>query len=292
VKMPLLGAHMSISGGLEKALLRGEACGCQVIQIFTRNPNQWGCSPLSSKEIDAFHAARIQTSIMPVAAHDSYLINLASPHPENRRRSLEALQDELARTDRLGIPCVVIHPGAHMGEGEHKGIRRIAEGLNRIFDHDSHLRVHILLETTAGQGTSLGYRFEHLAEIIRQTESQERLGVCLDTCHIFAAGYDIRTRPAYLKTMRRFDAILGIQHLHLIHLNDSKRDLGSRVDRHAHIGKGCIGLAAFGFFMNDKRLRNIPKIIETEKGTDGTDWDRINLECLRGLIKKRPGFRT
>jgi deoxyribonuclease IV len=286
--MPLLGAHMSISGGLERALLRGEACGCQVIQIFTRNPNQWNCSPLSPKEIDAFHAARIQTSIMPVAAHDSYLINLASPHPENRRRSLEALQDELARTDRLGIPCVVMHPGAHMGEGEHKGIRRIAEGLNRIFDHDSHLRVHILLETTAGQGTSLGYRFEHLAEIIRQTESQERLGVCLDTCHIFAAGYEFGDREAFDKLIRHFDEVIGLNRIELIHANDSKRELGSRIDRHDHIGQGLIGEGTFSLLLKSPILQDLPFILETPKGKDasGTDLDLLNLNALRRLMEE------
>lgn len=284
--MPLLGAHMSISGGLEKALFRGKACGCQVIQLFTRNPNQWVCGELSSKEIDAFHTARVQTSVVPVAAHDSYLINLASPRPENRRRSLQALQDELVRTDLLGIPYVVIHPGAHMGSGEKMGIRRIAGSLNRIFERTSKLRVRILLETTAGQGTSLGYRFEQLAEMIDQTESQDRLGVCLDTCHLFAAGYDFGDRETFNTLVRDFDASIGLSRLKVIHANDSKKERGSRIDRHEHIGQGLIGERAFSFLLKAPAFKDLPFILETPKGADafGEDLDTLNLGVLRRLL--------
>lgn len=284
--MPLLGAHMSISGGLEKALFRGKACGCQVIQLFTRNPNQWVCGELSSKEIVAFHTARVQTSVVPVAAHDSYLINLASPRPENRKRSLQALQDELVRTDLLGIPYVVIHPGAHMGSGEKMGIRRIAGSLNRIFERTSKLRVRILLETTAGQGTSLGYRFEQLAEMIDQTESQDRLGVCLDTCHIFAAGYDFGDRETFDTLVRDFDASIGLRRLKVIHANDSKKERGSRIDRHEHIGQGLIGERAFSFLVKAPAFKDLPFILETPKGTDafGEDLDTLNLGVLRRLL--------
>jgi len=286
--MPLLGAHMSISGGLEKALFRGEKCGCQVIQVFTRNPNRWACGKLSSEETNAFHTARIQTSVVPVAAHDSYLINLASPRSENRRRSLQALQDELVRADLLSIPYVVIHPGAHLGAGEKRGIRHIAKALNRLLDRTSGLRVQILLETTAGQGTSLGYRFEQLAEIIDQTGSQDRLGVCVDTCHIFAAGYDFGDRETFDKLIREFDAIIGVNQLKLIHVNDSKKEQGSRIDRHEHIGKGFIGERAFSFLLKAPEFNELPFVLETPKGTDasGTDLDILNLGVLRRLMEE------
>ncbi len=286
--MPLLGAHMSISGGLAKALFRGEKCGCQVIQVFTKSPNQWVCGKLSPEEMDAFHAARIQTSVVPVAAHDSYLINLASPRPENRRRSSQALQDELVRADLLSIPYVVIHPGAHLGAGEKRGIRRIAEALNRIFDRTLGLRVQILLETTAGQGTSLGYRFEQLAEIIGQTRSQDRLGVCVDTCHIFVAGYDFGDRETFDKLIRDFDAIIGLNRLKLIHVNDSKKERGSRIDRHEHIGQGFIGERAFSFLLKAPLFKDLPFILETPKGTDasGTDLDTLNLSVLKRLMEE------
>jgi len=286
--MPLLGAHMSISGGLEKALLRGEKRGCQVVQIFTKSPNQWVSGELSCKEIDAFEKIRTQTSVVPIAAHDSYLINLASPRRENRARSLQALQDELVRAERLNIPYVVMHPGAHMGEGEKKGIRRITEALNRVFDRTCRLRVQILLETTAGQGTTLGYRFEQLAEIIRRTALQERLGVCLDTCHVFAAGYDFKDREACDRLLRDFDEIIGLDRLRLLHLNDSKRALGSKIDRHEHIGEGAIGEHAFSLLLKAPILWNLPFILETPKGKDasGTDLDIRNLTILKRLMEE------
>jgi len=285
--MPLLGAHMSVSGGLERALLRGSRCGCQVIQIFTRNPSQWVCSELVPKEIDAFQQARAETSIVPVAVHDSYLINLASSRNDRRKRSTEALQDELMRAHALDIPYVVIHPGAHLGDGETKGIERVSEGLNRVFDLTSRLAVRILLETTAGQGTSLGYRFEQLAEIIQRSAHQERLGVCLDTCHIFAAGYDVRDRRGFERVMRHFDAVIGLNRLKLIHINDSKRKLGSRVDRHEHIGQGLLGTTAFSFFLRSPLLKDLPFLLETPKETDptGKDMDVVNLSILRQLTE-------
>lgn len=279
---------MSVSGGLAKALFRGEKRGCQVIQIFTKNPNRWISKELSLKEIDAFHEARATTSVEPVATHDSYLINLASPRRESRNRSLQALLDELVRADRLRIPYVVIHPGAHLGDGEKKGIGRISEALNRILDRTSQFRVKILLETTAGQGTSLGYRFEQLAEIIRRTEFQERLGVCLDTCHVFAAGYDFGDKKAYKRLVRDFDAIIGLNRLRLFHVNDSRRRLGSRIDRHEHIGQGLIGEEAFSFFLKSPLFEDLPFLLETPKGTDtsGTDLDLMNLNVLRRLMEE------
>lgn len=286
--MPLLGAHMSISGGLEKALLRGRACGCRVVQLFTGSPNQWGPRKLSSQEIDAFHTVREETSVIPVAAHDSYLINLASPRPENRHRSAQALEEELRRADRLDIPFVVIHPGAHLEEGEKRGIQYISESLSCLLDRTADLRVSILLETTAGQGTALGYRFEHLAEIIRRTACRDRLGVCLDTCHVFAAGYDFGEVKAFDRLIRDVDRIIGLERLKLIHLNDSKRGRGSRIDRHDHIGQGCIGEGALALFLKDPRLKGLPFILETPKGTDasGMDLDVVNLRALRRLMEE------
>ena len=286
--MPLLGAHMSISGGLPKALLRGKKSGCQVIQIFTKNPNRWISRGLSLKEIDAFNEARTKTSIEPVASHDSYLINLASPRREDRKKSSHALLDEMDRAERLSIPYVVMHPGSHLGDGEKVGIKRISDALNHIFDRTSQFKVKILLETTAGQGTNLGYRFEHLAEIIGQTEAEERLGVCLDTCHVFAAGYDFRDEENYKKLVRDFDAIIGLNRCRLFHINDSKRGLGSRIDRHEHIGQGSIGERAFSFFLQSPIFRDLPFLLETPKGSDesGADRDLLNLRILKRLMEE------
>ncbi len=286
--MPLLGAHMSIAGGLYRAPLKGREAGCQAIQIFTRNRNRWKSKKLSTKEIDLFHKACEETSIRVVAAHSSYLINLASTRSHVFEKSVHALLQELERVERLEIPYLVMHPGAHVGGGEMKGLKRIAGALNGVLERTSDYRVKILLETTAGQGTSLGYRLEHLAEILEMTESQERLGVCIDTCHAFAAGYDFRTAKAYRQFLQEFDRILGLDRLRLFHINDSKNGFGSRVDRHEHPGAGFIGLKAFSFFLNDPKLAHLPFLIETPKGKnkEGLDWDMVNLNLLRSLIKK------
>lgn len=286
--MPLLGAHMSISGGLYRALLKGREVGCQAIQIFTRNQIQWNSKKLSTKEIDLFHKACEETAIPVVAAHSSYLINLASTRSHVFEKSVHSLLQELVRVERLGIPYLVMHPGAHVGGGEKKGLEQIAGALNGVLERTSDYRVKILLETTAGQGTSLGYRLEHLAEILEMAEWQDRLGICMDTCHAFAAGYDFRTIKAYRQFLKEFDRILGLAHLGLLHINDSKNGLGSRVDRHEHPGAGCIGLKAFSFFLNDPKLAHLPFLIETPKGKNkhGQDWDRVNLNLLKSLIKK------
>lgn len=282
---PPLGAHMSISGGLHEAIHRGEKTGCQVIQIFTRNRNRWQNRALSNQEIDVFQEVREKTSVIPVAAHNSYLINLASPRSDVAEKSFHALLEELGRAELLGIPYLVMHPGAHLGEGEEKGLLRISEGINRIHDRTVGYRVKILLETTAGQGTNLGYRFEHLAEIIERTESKDRLGVCFDTCHAFAAGYDFRNSSSYKRLFRKFDKIIGLNRLMLFHINDSKKGLGSRVDRHEHPGAGNLGLQAFSQLLNDERFGNHPFLLETPKGNDrnGVDLDIVNLDILRGL---------
>jgi deoxyribonuclease-4 len=284
-ELPPLGAHMSISGGLYKAFLRGEKSTCQVIQIFTRNRNRWNSKALSKKEIDAFLEIRDKSSVRLVAAHDSYLINLASPRSDVAEKSFHTLLDELGRAELLRIPYLVIHPGAHLGEGESKGLLRISEGINRIHDRTEGYGVKILLETTAGQGTNLGYRFEHLADIIERTESRDRLGVCFDTCHAFAAGYDFCTETSYSEVFGKFDEIIGLNRLMLFHINDSKKELGSRVDRHEHPGAGKIGLKAFSLLLNDGRFRQHPFLLETPKGKDpdGVDFDVINLDLLKRL---------
>lgn len=286
--MPLLGAHMSISGGLHRAPLKGKEVGCQAIQIFTRNRNRWESKELSSEDIDLFHKACEETSIPVVAAHSSYLINLASMRSNVFEKSVHALFQELERVERLKIPYLVMHPGAHVGGGEKKGLEQIAGALKGVLERTSDYRVKILLETTAGQGTSLGYRLEHLAEILEMAKFRDRLGICLDTCHAFAAGYDFRTVKAYRQFLREFDRILGLARLRLFHINDSKTGLGSRVDRHEHLGAGCIGPKAFSFFLNDPKLAHLPFLIETPKGKNkrGQDWDSVNLNLLKSLIKK------
>ena len=287
-EMPRLGAHMSISGGLFKAIIRGQEAGCQVIQIFTKNNNRWKSKGLSKEEVDAFDQAREKAPVRPVAVHDSYLINLASPSSDVAEKSFKALLDELERAERLKIPFLVIHPGAHLGEGESKGLSRISEGINRIHERTGGYQVKILLETTAGQGTNLGYRFEHLAELIEKSMYKDRLGVCFDTCHAFAAGYDLRSLKTYRALFKNFDEIIGIDRLMLFHINDSKRGLGSRVDRHEHIGAGTIGLWAFSRLLKDDRFINLPFLLETPKGKDqnGVELDKVNLRLLRQLREK------
>lgn len=279
---------MSIAGGLEKALERGRSIGCQTIQIFTKNNNQWRGKALSDVEAGRFCQVRAQSGIYPVFAHDCYLINLASPDREVHRKSLAAFLDELQRCERLGLQYLVTHPGAHLGSGEDRGIRRVAESLNRLHQKTPGFQVQVLLEITAGQGTSLGYRFEHLAEIISRTEQPERLGVCFDTCHALAAGYDLRNQASYRKVMKDFDQIIGLERLRVFHLNDSRKPLGSRVDRHEHIGKGQVGLEAFRLILNDRRFRQVPKVLETPKGEDMAE-DKVNLSVLQSLVGKKKG---
>jgi deoxyribonuclease-4 len=284
-----MGAHMSIAGGVDKALLRGEEVGCDAMQIFTKNNNQWRAAPLTERVIEAYKTNRRQAGIDPILAHGSYLINIASPEKDLYRKSLEALRIEVARAAVLEIPYLIIHPGAHLGSGEAEGIKRIVEALETILEAPQASALMICLETTAGQGSSLGYRFEHLAAIRGGVTRRERVGICVDTCHIFAAGYEIRNRKAYEETMRQLDSVIGLDHVKSIHLNDSRRELGSRVDRHAHIGRGQIGLEGFRFLVNDPRLRHIPMILETPKGEDPVAADRRNLAVLRRLISRSSG---
>ena len=285
---PRLGAHMSIAGGVDKALLRGEEVGCDAMQIFTKNNNQWRAAPLTERVIEAYKTNRRRAGIDPILAHDSYLINIASPEKDLYRRSLEALRIEVARAAVLEIPYLVIHPGAHLGSGEAEGIKRIVEALETVLEGPQASPVMICLETTAGQGSSLGYRFEHLAAIRGGVTRQERVGICVDTCHIFAAGYEIRSQKAYEETMRQLHSLIGLDHVTCVHLNDSRRELGSRVDRHAHIGQGQIGLEGFRLLINDPRLQHIPMILETPKGEDPVAADRRNLAILRRLVRGSP----
>lgn len=285
-KSCLLGAHFSIAKGLHNALYTAKDYGCTAIQIFTKNANAWKERTVSSDEINRFKKAQAETGIREIASHTSYLINLATPEKEKHAMACSALKQELIRSSMLGIPYVVLHPGSHMGCGQKKGVLQIAESINAIFSDTPESDVRLLLETTAGQGSSVGHTFEQLSSIIDKVENKKRIGVCLDTCHIFAAGYNISTKSSYRKTINMFDSTTGIKHLYFIHLNDTKKIMGSRVDRHEHIGQGFIGIKAFGYIMNDKRFKDIPKIIETPKENDGKDWDKINLGTLLALIKK------
>jgi len=288
--MPLLGAHVSAAGGLAQALYRGKKAGCQVIQIFTCNPARWHSRDLSESEIEDFHNAGKDTSVIPVAAHDSYLINMASPRSEIREKSFTAFLNEMKRAEVLLIPYVVMHPGSHMGEGEKAGIEHISDSLKKIVDMTGDSHVKILLETTAGQGNNLGYSFEQLGRIIEQTDAPERMGICMDTCHVFAAGYDFRTAVTYNELIRRFDETIGLHFLKLFHLNDSKKDCGSRVDRHEQLGHGFIGKEALALFLRDPRFNDLPFLIETPKGKNdkGIDWDVANLDLLRSLCCSGP----
>jgi deoxyribonuclease-4 len=275
---------MSIAGGLSLAPLRGHEVGCEAIQIFTKSNRQWQAKPLSDAEVAAFKASLADTGIGPVVAHDCYLLNLAAPNADTWNRSVAAFRVELERAERLGIPHLVTHPGSHLGAGERDGTARVALALNTLHAALPAHRVQVLLETTAGQGTSLGHRFEQLAAILEQVEQPDRVGLCLDTCHLFAAGYDLRTADGYAATMRELHACLTLARVKAIHLNDSKADLASRVDRHEHIGRGHLGLAAFRFVLNDPRLRRVPMILETPKEPDPVRADRENLRRLRGLL--------
>lgn len=277
---------MSIAGNPYKALLRGAAVGCQAIQIFTRNRLKWSAKGLSEKEIDAFQIAQAKTSIIPIAIHASYLINLASPRADRREKTFLLFLNELKWAEQLDIPFLVIHPGSHLGEGERKGIERVAEMINAALDRTPGYNVKILLETTAGQGTDLGYRFDHLAEILGLVLLSERLGVCYDTCHTFAGGYDYRNEEAYRQVIEKFDNLIGIHRLRLFHINDSKNGLGSRVDRHENIGKGLIGLRPLSFFLNDPLFAGHSFLLETPKGKDagGIDRDLVNLGILRNIM--------
>lgn len=280
-KSPLLGAHMSIAGGLEKAIERGESIGCTAIQIFTKSNRQIYAKPITPKEADLFKKTAAASSIQSIVAHASYLINLGSPNESTATQSIKSLITELHRCDQLDIPYLVVHPGSHVGTDEQECLERITANIDSILKQ-AKTNTMLLLETMAGQGSSVCYRFEDIATIINNSSHGKSLGVCFDTCHTFVAGYDFRTEKAYTDMWHSFDTIIGLEKLKAIHLNDSKKDVGSFVDRHEDIGKGKLGIDTFRFIMNDKRFTDIPKILETPK--DNLEDDRRNLEILRSLI--------
>lgn len=274
---------MSTSGGMAKAIERGEAIGCTAIQVFVKGNTRWQFPPLKDDDLKAFHAGMKRGNIKSVIAHAIYLVNLCSDKPEFVRKSVDDLIDELTRCEALGIPGLVLHPGAHCGAGEECGLTAIVAGLDEVFEATAGFKAQILLETTAGQGSCLGWQFSELAHIIQGVKQPERLGVCLDTCHVFAAGYDIRTKEGYDRLWSDFDRAVGRDRLKAIHVNDSKQPCGSRKDRHDHIGQGEMGLEPFRFLMNDKSLQNVPKVLETEKDKEMTE-DVENMNILKSLI--------
>ncbi|MGH7983573.1 MAG: deoxyribonuclease IV [Candidatus Udaeobacter sp.] len=282
----LVGAHMSIRGGVSMAIERARSIRCTAMQMFVKNNMQWFARPLRSEEIRAFldHVQRGELS--SVFGHANYLINLAATNPQFHANSIRALSEELTRADQLELPFLVLHPGAHLGAGEQAGLEKIIDSIDEVFRKIPKAKTKIALETTAGQGSCIGHRFEHLAFIIANVRESERVCVCLDTAHLFAAGYDISSEHSTRKILREFDGVIGLDRLVAFHLNDSKTARGSRVDRHEHIGKGRIGPDAFRFIMRDRRFRKIPKVLETPKGKDLRE-DVMNLKTLHRLAKTR-----
>ncbi len=279
-----LGAHMSIAGGLHLAPGRGVEAGCGVIQIFTQVSNQWRGKMPSGADAELFRERWRESGLHDIVSHDIYLINLAAEEGITREKSLIGFAEEMQRCALLGIDKIVMHPGSHVGAGEEAGIARIIEAFDELFAAVPAYTGKVLLETTAGQGTNLGYTFEQLQAIITGSRNADRFGVCYDTCHTFAAGYDISTQEGYDRVFAEFDRIIGLDRLHCFHVNDSKKGLSSRVDRHEHIGQGAMGLEGFRFLMNDPRFVKIPKILETPKGDDN-EMDGVNLSLLRGMVR-------
>ena len=281
----LLGSHLSIVGGVDRALIAAGRYGFRTVGLFVRNQLQWRVPPLSDETVTAFRRTRRRLGIGPVVAHGSYLVNLAGRYAL-RRKSIAATLADLTACGRLGIEYLVLHPGSRPNAEE--GVRLIAEAIDEIFARLPRRRCKLLLETTAGAGNGLGGTFEQLAAILGRLRRPGRVGVCLDTCHVFAAGYDLRTAAAYRETMTHFDRTVGLERLRAIHLNDSLGALGSRRDRHEHVGRGKIGLRGFGHVVNDPRLADIPMILETPKGKDrrGRDWDDVNAETIRKLVRR------
>jgi len=279
---PLLGAHMSTAGGLHEAINRGMSIDCTAIQFFSKNNRQWHAKPLDQEGIDQFKTTLAASNISITVIHASYLINIGSPDEITRNRSIAGLITEYERASILDVDYLVFHPGSHRNAGEQACLERIAHGINTLLAQCAHSPTTLLLETMAGQGTNTCYSFEQLATIYSLIDQKDRVGVCLDTCHIFAAGYDIANE--YENVMQSFDDLIGLSNLKVIHVNDSKKACGSRVDRHEHIGKGAIGLKAFSLLMNDERLKDKAKILETPK--DSLEEDRVNLAVLRSLLEK------
>jgi len=278
----ILGAHMSIGGGVHRAIERARSIQCTAMQIFVKNNMQWFAKPLRRTEISAFLDHSQRAELHSVFAHANYLINLAAINPLFRANSLRSLAEELVRADQLELPFLVLHPGAHLGAGDEAGLAKIVESIDHVFNALPKIKTRIALETTAGQGSCLGHRFEHLAYIIANVREPERLCVCLDTAHVFAAGYSLATEKLTRKMLIEFDRVIGLERLVALHLNDSKAGCGSRVDRHQHIGKGLIGTEAFRLIMRDLRFRKIPKVLETPKGKELKE-DAVNMQVLHRL---------
>lgn len=284
--MPQLGSHMSIAGGYWKAVEAAAQAGCDCVQLFTKNSNQWAAKPITESDIELFQSALQRLAIRHPVSHTSYLINLASPQAELREKSTTALIVELQRAAQLGIGGVILHPGSPLQDTPSEGLTRIAQHLQFALEQTKQLPVDVLLENTAGQGSHLGWKFEHFRILLGSVERTERIGICFDTCHAFAAGYDLASAQGYEAMWSEFDREIGVTKLRAIHLNDSQKGLGSRIDRHAHIGTGAIGLDGFRRLLNDARFAEVPMYLETEKGLDpsGEDWDRVNLRTLRQLL--------
>ena len=280
----IFGAHESISGGVFNAITRGRDATCDAVQIFNKSNNQWRAKKLTSDEIDQFFAAIEETGVTVACSHSSYLINLGSPDDALQTKSRNSLREETERCNLLKLPHLVFHPGSHIGTGEEPGMDRIAQNINHVLENVPGNKVTLCLETTAGQGSNLGYTFEQIAYMIDRIEDKDHVGVCLDTCHIFAAGYPITDPDDYKKTIKQFDDIIGLDNLKIMHTNDSKMEFGSKKDRHEHIGEGHIGIEAFRNFVNDERFKNIPFILETPKEKDLAE-DVKNLKKLRSLVK-------
>jgi deoxyribonuclease-4 len=280
---------MSIAGGHDRAVHSAKRFGFQTVQLFTKSNSQWRAKPLVDEAVEAFRAALAETGIICPVGHDSYLINLGTPDDALWRKSIDALTEEVERGEALGLGDLVAHPGAHVGAGERAGLKRIARGLNEVHRRTRGYTLKIDLETTAGQGSSLGHRFEHLQRIVELVREPERLGVCCDTCHLFAAGYPLAPQSEYNSTIEALERAVGIARVRVWHVNDSLRPLGSRVDRHAGIGRGMMGLDPFRLLLNDPRFRAIPMVLETPKGTEnGEDLDVVNLRILRELCGFSP----
>jgi deoxyribonuclease-4 len=291
--MPRLGAHLSIAGGLPRAVDRAVASRCEALQIFTKSAGQWRARELPREEIALFRKRVEETGIRPVVAHNSYLINLAAASPALRAQSIAALGDELDRAESLGLDGLVMHPGSYTSGTEEEGLRLIGDAIAALLAERPHAKTMVLLEHTAGQGTNLGHRFEHLAAILDRLGGSPRVGVCLDTCHLLSAGYDLCSEEGYQDTFQQFARIVGLDRIRVFHLNDSKKPCGSRVDRHEHIGKGCLGLEPFRRLLNDLRFGGLPMLLETPKletpeskrRSDVDPWDARNLRTLRKLIR-------
>ena len=290
----MFGSHLSIAGGLENALLKARELDMDCVQIFTKNQRQWRVPPFADEQVDRWFEHQQSTGITRAVSHDSYLINLASPDPAARDKSINLFREELTRCQRLGITELVMHPGAHMKAGEQAGLKRVVAAFDQLHDELPALDVITCVEVTAGQGTALGYHLDHLAWIIEHVAQPARMGVCLDTAHLLAAGYDLTTAAGAKKVIKGVDAGVGLARVRVLHVNDSKTARGSRVDRHAHIGHGHVALDAFAVFVNEPAFADVPKILETpkEQTDDGREWDSVNLDLLRSLLRrKRSGSR-